>query len=300
MGLSGAHMCIRCSRQIGGSKRSVHRWLRRADLCRKNILRYWAKPSCELSPLIVYADFEVFTGDCADGVKALGCQNRVAAVGYAAVGMLGYSPPEKHQLRLIHAQRGEHECAVVLKFISAMVELAEHFKDWRLHHRKPRDQHREAQRCRECCKRFGIPGVDKVAHHDHGTGAFLGSLCQNCNKAAHQPTQIPICFHNGGHYDFHFVLRAIAKLKHYTPRIVKDGDVVRSKRRRSRWFGIKELADRVKRVELKRLLSSMPDDVICKLQYSKMTILQKSGETNLTMSLGNLRFLDTMNFCGAG
>ena len=36
------------------------------------------------------------------------------------------------------------------------------------------------------------------------------------------------------------------------------------------------------------------------LRKCKLSILQKSGETNLTMDLGVLRFIDTMSFCKAG
>ena len=78
-------------------------------------LRYRTKLSCELSPIMVYADFEVFGKECEGGAAVLGCQNRVAAAGYAAVGMCGYEPPDEHKLRMIHLP-GDHECAVVLSF----------------------------------------------------------------------------------------------------------------------------------------------------------------------------------------
>ena len=35
-------------------------------------------------------------------------------------------------------------------------------------------------------------------------------------------------------------------------------------------------------------------------QLCKVSILQRSGETNLTLDIGRLRFIDTMNFCKAG
>ena len=62
----------------------------------------------------------------------LGCQNRVATVDYAAVGMCGYGPPDEHKLRMIHALPGDDESAVVLKFLASMMNLADHFESWRM------------------------------------------------------------------------------------------------------------------------------------------------------------------------
>ena len=286
-----------------------------------SVLKYRTKPSCEMSPLIVYADFEVFSSGCEDeGGKALGRQNRVAAVGYAAVGMCGYEPPEEHRLCLIHAQPGEHECAVVLKLLVAMENLREHFRDWRINRRKAlvwtpeqKAQHRTTRTCRECGRGFNYKkeGLGKVAHHDRGTGRFLASLCQDCNKAAHKPTRVTVAFHNGGHYDFHFVIRALAKLKHDAQRasIAKTGQEPQSSsgsnvgpplRRKIRKFGVKELAAKVNKVSLRCLIDSMPTSAIKSLRESSISILQKSGETNLTIDFGGLRFIDTMNFCRSG
>ncbi|CAE7779848.1 unnamed protein product, partial [Symbiodinium necroappetens] len=281
-------------------------------------LQYRTKATCELAPLIVYADFEVFSQDYASGTSALGCQNRVVAVGYAAVGMCGYEPPEEHRMSMIHARHGEPECSVVLKLILAMMSLADHFKDWRLHRRNlvwlpgQREAHHSSETCRECGRTFDseTKGLGKVAHHEHGSGLFLASLCQDCNKAAHKPNQVTICFHNGGHYDFHFVLRTFSKLTHAISSDLKGrehdpGNSVKSQdcqkqRRKIRKFGVKELARKVEKVGLRCLLDSLPGDAVNALKNFKVTTLRKSGETNLVMNIGPLCFIDTMNFCKAG
>ena len=67
-----------------------------------------------------------------------------------------------------------------------------------------------------------------------------------------------------------------------------------------RKFGVKELAARVQGVRLQGLVDSLPGDVVKRLRKFKVSILQKSGETNLVMRFGVLRFIDTMNFCKAG
>ncbi|CAE7271576.1 unnamed protein product, partial [Symbiodinium microadriaticum] len=192
-----------------------------------NVLQYRTKSTCELSPLVVYADFEVFSKEVAGDASVLGVQNRVAAVGYAAVGMCGYNPPDSHRLCMIHAQEGEHECAVVVKFLVAMIDLSKDFKDWRTF-------------------RAGSAGRGKVAHQLHGSGR----------------------------YDFHFVLRAFAKFKAEARKALEVGNV--------------------------EMFASLPPAAIKILLSAKISILQNSGETNLTMDIGALRFLDTMNFCKAG
>ena len=120
-------------------------------------------------------------------------------MGYAAVGMCGYEPPDEHKLRMIHALPGDHECAVVLKFLASMMNLADHLEDWRIGGKKrlvwnaeQKSEHKKARACRECRSAFDSKkkGCGKVTHHEHGTGAFLGLLCQDCDKAAHKPSHV--------------------------------------------------------------------------------------------------------------
>ena len=278
-------------------------------------LRYFTKTSCELSPVIVYADFEVFSQNSIQFAAAEGVQNRIAAAAYSAVGMCGYEPPEAHKLWMEHAREGEHECAVALQFLRSLMGLLDHYKNWRMNEKKPlvwtaehRTQHQQARECRECRRVFcNKSGRRKVAHHDHGTGSWLGALRENCNQAAHVPYDITICFHNGGRYDFHFVLRALAKFK-YHAKLEQNRRAVAGKIRK---FGVKELARRVKLVQeraaafgsskSKPLLACIPHDKLSReLLKSPIALLQKSAETNLTMKVGHLRFVDTINFCNSG
>ena len=60
-------------------------------------------------------------------------------------------------------------------------------------------EHRAATHCRECLASFE-------------TAEKLGALCHSCNIAAQTPKTIPVVFHNGGGYDFHFLLRYIATM----------------------------------------------------------------------------------------
>ena len=71
-------------------------------------------------------------------------------------------------------------------------------------------EHRAATHCRECLASFDT--AEKKLHHCHGSGQYLGALCHSCNIAAQTPKTIPVVFHNGGGYDFHFLLRYIATM----------------------------------------------------------------------------------------
>ena len=71
-------------------------------------------------------------------------------------------------------------------------------------------EHRAATHCRECLASFKT--AEKKLHHCHGAGQYLGALCHSCNIAAQTPKTIPVVFHNGGGYDFHFLLRYIATM----------------------------------------------------------------------------------------
>jgi len=83
---------------------------------------------------------------------------------------------------------------------------------------------RTATVCRHCDEPFSSRNY-KVRHHDHLSGQFLFTACNNCNlqlKATKcrrpgdkRPTPdasensffLPVLFHNGKNYDFHFILK---------------------------------------------------------------------------------------------
>ena len=129
------------------------------------------------------------------------------------------------------------------------------------------------------------------------TGSWLAALCEDCNHAAHKPQGITVCFHNGGRYDFHFVIRTFAKVMHHV-KLAQRAEPTRKIRK----FGIKELSERVRRVRelASKKLIPANDEITEALLQSSVSILQKSGESNLTMDIGRLRFVDTMNFCNSG
>ena len=51
----------------------------------------------------------------------------------------------------------------------------------------------------------------KVRDHCHYTGKFRGAAHYNCNLRHNVPKEIPIVFHNGSTYDYHFVIKKLAE-----------------------------------------------------------------------------------------
>ena len=118
-------------------------------------------------------------------------QTVAASSYYVAVGRCGYVPPEELRLRLTHHERDSDKYHAVRAMLNDLLKLADHYLTWRR---------------RECLASFET--AEKKLHHCHGTGQYLGALRHSCQT----PKTIPVVFHNGGGYDFHFLLRYIATM----------------------------------------------------------------------------------------
>ena len=64
-----------------------------------------------------------------------------------------------------------------------------------------------------CKKKFCDDGKNKkkVRDHCHHTGNFRGAVHSECNLRYNVPKKIPIVFHNGSTYDYHFVITKLAE-----------------------------------------------------------------------------------------
>ena len=58
--------------------------------------------------------------------------------------------------------------------------------------------------------------MQKVRNHCHYTGKYRGAARSICNLRYTTPKTIPIVFHNGSTYDYHFIIRELAReFKYY-------------------------------------------------------------------------------------
>ena len=51
----------------------------------------------------------------------------------------------------------------------------------------------------------------KVSDHDHYTGKYRGAAPSNCDLRYKIPREIPVIFHNGSAYDYHFIIKKSAE-----------------------------------------------------------------------------------------
>ena len=58
-------------------------------------------------------------------------------------------------------------------------------------------------------KEFGK--MQKVRDHCHHTGKYRGAAHSNCNLNYKIPNEIPVVFHNGTTYDYHFIIKQLAR-----------------------------------------------------------------------------------------
>ena len=68
--------------------------------------------------------------------------------------------------------------------------------------------------CYICKKGFSTDNdkkYHKVRDHCHYTGKFRGAAHSICNLRYKTPKEIPVVFHNGSTYDYHFIIKQLAK-----------------------------------------------------------------------------------------
>ena len=74
--------------------------------------------------------------------------------------------------------------------------------------------------CYICKKRFSIDDENgiafnknyfKVKNHCHYTGKYRGAAHDICNLRYKTPKDIPVVFHNGSPYDYHFIIQELAE-----------------------------------------------------------------------------------------
>ena len=67
--------------------------------------------------------------------------------------------------------------------------------------------------CYICKKEFdnNDKKQQKVRDHCHYTGKYRGAAHNSCNLRYKIPKEIPVVFHNGSTYDYHFIIRELAK-----------------------------------------------------------------------------------------
>ena len=51
----------------------------------------------------------------------------------------------------------------------------------------------------------------KIRDNCHYTGGYRGAVHSICNLKYSRPKKIPVAFHNGSNYDYHFIMKELAE-----------------------------------------------------------------------------------------
>ena len=75
--------------------------------------------------------------------------------------------------------------------------------------------HNQQNICYICKKIFSTDDKNKKYHklkdHCHYTGEYRGAAHDICNLRHKIPKEIPVVFHNGSTYDYHFIIKKLAE-----------------------------------------------------------------------------------------
>lgn len=176
-------------------------------------------------PFVIYADFECFTpkmdiceGDPTHSHTTQYQKHKPASYSYMVV-----SSDERYSKRVV-LYRGDD---VVNHFLQSLVkeeenitEILENIEPLRLSEEEEKAFHIETH-CQACGKELKD---DRVRHHDHLSGKYIGGLHNTCNlqlkyrKKSERKNDyqrnlfyIPIIFHNLKTYDSHILMSALGK-----------------------------------------------------------------------------------------
>ena len=81
--------------------------------------------------------------------------------------------------------------------------------------KKEKKMHNKQKVCYICKKIFSTDDNNKKYHkvkeHCHYNGKCRGAAHDICNLRYKIPKEIPVVFHNGSTYDYHFIIKELAK-----------------------------------------------------------------------------------------
>ena len=81
--------------------------------------------------------------------------------------------------------------------------------------KEEKKMHRRQKKSYICKKTFSTDDKNKKYHkvkdHCHYTGQYRGAAHDVCNLRYKIPKEIPVVFHNGSTYDYHFIIKELAE-----------------------------------------------------------------------------------------
>ena len=170
------------------------------------------------APFIIYADLESLLekmNTCYDNLEKSSTSkiNKHTPSGYSLFTHCSFNKAENK----IDYYRGE-DC--MEKFCMDLREHATKIINYEKKEmipiiKKEEKKHNKQEVCYICRKEFNTDDNDKIYHkvkdHCHCTGKYRGAPHDICNLRYKIPKEIPVVFHNGSTYDYHFIIKNLAE-----------------------------------------------------------------------------------------
>ena len=170
------------------------------------------------APFIIYADLESLlekTSTCYDSPEKSSTTkiNKHAPSGYSLFTHCSFDIT-KNKLHYYRAEDcmkkfcldlREHATKIINYEKKEMIPLT----------KKEEKNHNKQKVCHICRKEFNTDDSDKKYHkvkdHCHYTGKYRGAAHDICNLRYKTSKEIPVVFHNGSTYDYHFIIKNLAE-----------------------------------------------------------------------------------------
>ena len=179
------------------------------------IIKYNQGEKSVRSPFIIYADLECLLekiGTCYNNPEeSLTTEiNKHTPSGYSLFTHCSFNKSKNK----LDYYRGDHCIEKFCKDFATKVFNYEN-KDMITLTKKEEKHHNEQEVCYICKEEFSTDDDDKkhpkVKNHCHFTGKYRGAAHNICNLRYKIPKEIPIVFHNGSTYDYHFIIKELVK-----------------------------------------------------------------------------------------
>ena len=182
--------------------------------CLKNVKKYSPGDKSLRAPFIIYADLECLLK------KVRSCQNnpensytekkvKHKPSGYAWCSICSFDDTKNKR----YFYRGK-DC--IEKFCKDLKELGTEIINFEEKEMIPLTNkeiksYEKQKVCHICKKSFVMKKNLKNSDHFHYTRKFRGAAHSECNLRYKVPKEIPVVFHNGSTYDYHFTVKELAE-----------------------------------------------------------------------------------------
>ena len=184
----------------------------------KKILKYNHGEKSVKVPFIIYADLESFfekTSTCHNDPKKSSTTkiNKDTASGYSLFTHCSFDATKKKLDYYEGKNCMKNFCLDLREHVTKKINYIK--KEMKPLTKKEEEMYNKQKGCYICKKRFSTDDDNKKYHkvrdHCHYTGKYRVAAHKTCNLRYKTPKKIPVVFHNGSTYGYHFIIKELAE-----------------------------------------------------------------------------------------